>query len=222
MVPALIVLQEMKKTAVREFRRLGRWSSGYSHLYESAYVYRAQFERKLMKYQKLVASLKETEGIPEEHMVSFLHHETNSHEASLSRSFETAKLYACLAIEGFVNYYSTVRLSEAIFKRLVERMGITEKISLLYLLCFDEDLSAKSEMLKNIRTVFDARNAMVHPKTKEVNEKNLENFVQRDPSEWDIESCFSAMECFIDSICERDTCITRSFYFSRDKEAEQE
>ena len=211
----------MKKTVVREFRRGGRWNSGYSHLYESAYVYRAQFERKLVEYRELVASLKETEGIPEEHFVSFIHHETNSHVASLSRSFETAKLYACLSIEGFVNYYGTVRLTEAVFKRLVERMGITEKISLLYLLCFDEDLSAKSEMLKNIRTVFDARNAMVHPKTKEVNHENFETFVQRDPSEWDIESCFSAMECFINSICDRDKGITRALYFSRDEEAEQ-
>jgi hypothetical protein len=126
-----------------------------------------------------------------------------------------------MAIESFVNYYGTVRLSEEIYKRLFERLGITEKISLIYLIFFGEDLGAKSALIKSIRAMFDARNAMVHPKTRELDYDNLGAFVQADPSDWDIESCFSAMESFIESICKRDPEIVRSFYFKRNKEAEQ-
>lgn len=211
----------MKRTTVNEFSRLGGWKSGYSHLYESAYVYRSYFERDLKRFEALEVEIRGASGVPEEHMNSYIDHETRLLRGSLSRSFESAKLYACMAIESFVNYYGTVRLGEDTYKRLVERVGITEKISLLYLICFDELLDPKSELLKGIRSAFDARNSMVHPKTKEIDMGNLEAFAHVRPQDWDITTTFSALEGFIDSVCHIDKDVVRSFYFKRNKEAEQ-
>jgi len=164
----------MNKTTVKQFSRLGSWNSGYSHLYKSTYVYRSYFERDLRGFEALERKIRSASGVPAKHMSSYVDHETDLLRGSLSRSFESSKLYACMAIESFLNFYETVRLGEDTYKRLVERVGITEKISLLYLICFDEYLDPTSDLLKSIRTAFDARNSMVHPKTKEITMDNLE------------------------------------------------
>ncbi len=76
-------------------------------------------------------------------------------------------LTSCLDIESFLNYYGVIRLGEEFYKTTIERLGITEKIKLIGVICFDLKLDSQTELLKTIRLLFDKRNSIVHPKTKE-------------------------------------------------------
>ena len=114
----------------------------------------------------------DTRNLDPEFIYGFVNNETQLHHRDIYRACESTLLSACMAIEGFLNLYGTVRLGEKRHKKLLERLGIVEKFCLLSLICTGNDLNPEDEICRSVRYVFDRRNALVHPKTKEITSDN--------------------------------------------------
>jgi hypothetical protein len=91
----------------------------------------------------------------------------------------TTEIYCCMAIEAFLNFYGVVRLGEEFYKRNCERLGITEKLEILLAACENVLLEKGSEISRLLRKMFDRRNSLVHPKTKELTHLSLEQELSR-------------------------------------------
>lgn len=206
----------MTNKALNKFRQEGGWNTSYTSHYESAWLYLYDYKEALKELKLLELHIVETNPtFPEEHLSSFIMYETGHLHTDAYRYATSAHLFVCMALEGFINFYGTKRLGEKTYKRLLERLGITEKIALIYLLCFEVNLDAKNDIIRNVRAIFDQRNALVHPKTKEFNPDNLDNFLYKHPEKLELEKAFEFMELFVDDICLKDREIDRGFHFAK-------
>jgi hypothetical protein len=82
-------------------------------------------------------------------------------------------IYSAMTVEAFLNYYGVVRLGQTFFKANLERHGTTEKLSLLLALCDNVQLEKRDDLWKITRSLFDRRNALVHPKAREFDPDKL-------------------------------------------------
>lgn len=80
---------------------------------------------------------------------------------------DSTKIFAALAIEGFLNFYGVVRLGEAQYQTALGRLGLAEKCKQLLSVCDRVDQSNDSPLLSVVQRTADRRNALVHPKTRE-------------------------------------------------------
>lgn len=206
----------MTNQQVFDFLREGSWNSSYSSHYECAWLCLNEFESILKVLREKERTFEEEmKEIPPEYQSSFLMHHTYDLRTDAYRSATSAHLFVCMAIEGFINFYGVKRLGETYYKRVLERVGITEKLMLIYLICFDYKLDPNEDIVKSIRQVFDQRNVLVHPKTKEISQKNASQFNYVHPSELEIHFAFEIMECFVSEICLRDELIDKDFHFKK-------
>ena len=118
----------MTNPTIFNFQRNGAWNSSYSFHYECAwlcfYEYKTHVTQLSLEEETLRASL----NIEEEYLEGFVRHETDQLHVQAYRAATSAHLFACMAIEGSINHYGTIRLGEDTYKALLERMGITEKL----------------------------------------------------------------------------------------------
>jgi hypothetical protein len=77
-------------------------------------------------------------------------------------------IWACCAVESFVNEEGVAWLGEAFFRANLERLGICQKIAVLYALKYDRRLTESDEALNEVNKLFQLRNRLVHPKTRKV------------------------------------------------------
>jgi hypothetical protein len=91
---------------------------------------------------------------------------------SFERDFlcDLVLLSSAMSVEAFLNYYGVVRLGEAEFNRHFERLGITRKLRALLLFCDSIRLADDDPLLIAVDKIAKIRNALVHPKTKELTE----------------------------------------------------
>lgn len=212
----------MSDQAIYDFNREGSWNSAYSSHYECAWLCLYDFEATLKALKEREISLEnEARKVPPEYYTSFMMHHTDDLHTNAYRAATSAHLYVCMAIEGFINYYGVKRLGESFYKRVLERMGITEKLMLIYLLCFDHKLEAEGAIMKPIRRIFDQRNALVHPKTKEFSPDRLAQFIYKHPFDLKIHVAFETLERFADEMCSMDTHISREFHFKKPNKSMQ-
>ena len=87
------------------------------------------------------------------------------HASALATAVE---IYAAMSVEAFLNFYGVVRLGEAVFRDNLQRVGVTEKLTLLLAMCDGVELERDSELWRTVRGLFDRRNALVHPKAREL------------------------------------------------------
>lgn len=127
-----------------------------------------------------------------------------------------------MTVEGFSNDYGTRSLGEKDYKQLLERVGITEKISILFLICFSTKLDPKSGLMIGVRRIFDDRNSLVHPKTREFSMDDTERFRRPRPSELELDSTFDVMEEVIKLFYEKDNSELLSFKLAKKAKAEIE
>ncbi|MCS6232552.1 hypothetical protein G3488_17025 [Shewanella baltica] len=206
----------MKNQQVFDFLREGSWNSSYSSHYECAWLCLNEFESILKVLREKEKTFEEEMNkMPPEYQGSFLMHHTDDLRTDAYRSATSAHLFVCMAIEGFINFYGVKRLGETYYKRVLERVGITEKLMLIYLICFDYKLDPNEDIVKSIRRVFDQRNVLVHPKTKEFSPKNASQFNYVHPSELEIHIAFEIMEGFVSEMCSRDEQIDKEFHFKK-------
>ncbi|MCQ2048655.1 Uncharacterised protein [Stutzerimonas stutzeri] len=205
----------MTNSAIYNFRRDGAWNSSFSFHYECAWQCFYEYKESINKLHAEEDSLRNSPDVEDEYLEGYIHHKTDHIHAQAYRAATSAHLYACMAIEGFINNYGTIRLGEDVFKSLLERTGITEKLSLIYLLCFEKVALISDHPIKSVRKIFDKRNALVHPKTKELTVHNISNYIYLHPSKLEIEETMNHLEEFISDICDMDKDILRDFSFTK-------
>jgi len=81
---------------------------------------------------------------------------------------DSVRIYAAMAVEGFLNFYGVVRLGEEEFTCHFERLALIPKLRQLLLICDSISISNTDPLVKSLKDVAESRNSLVHPKTTEV------------------------------------------------------
>lgn len=84
------------------------------------------------------------------------------------RASDTTRIYAAMAIEGFLNFYGVLRLGHAVYDDHFERLGIVPKVRQLLLVCDGMSVPKSHALCVKADAVAQSRNRLVHPKTQEV------------------------------------------------------
>lgn len=149
---------------IQPYDKEGAWVTNHSFLYDSAQCFYIEYEANLAALKEAETELRAKNSFDNPNdMDSFVRHETSSLWNLCYRNITAAHIFGCMAVEGFLNYYGVKRLGEAFYKRNIERLGITEKLSVLMISCQGLELDQDSSLIKDVRRVFDARNSIVHP-----------------------------------------------------------
>ncbi len=200
---------------IRPYACEGAWTSNHSLHYRSAYLFLEEFRDCLSQLEqekrRLTEDLKAS-GFDEDLLESYVDHETRTLQHRGYRLGSAALLFACMSLEGFLNHYGVKRLGETYYKRFVERLGITEKLAYLMSLCDGKLISPSDSVIACCRRLFDARNALSHPKTKEIHLHELKPDSET-PNTRIVDACFTDLESCIDFLCGADQDIDRSFSF---------
>lgn len=196
--------------------RTGAWISSHNFYYECVYKSYEEFTESLSslkaKEKQLQRQYSQEESNIIEHLID---HETNELQNESYRIATSTFLFICMTIEAFLNHYGSKRLLENYYKRNLERIGITEKLSLLLLIFFDIKLESNDPLLKRTRNLFDRRNQLVHPKTREIETSRMKEYVNKHPNEIELGKNIEDMEYIIKRFCELDADINRNFDFRR-------
>lgn len=81
---------------------------------------------------------------------------------------DSVKIFAAIAVEGFLNYYGIVRLGEPEFVTHFERLGLVPKIRALLLVCDSLSVAKDDPLVTVLIRIAERRNSLVHPKAKEL------------------------------------------------------
>ncbi len=196
------------------FSSCGAWTVLHPFHYEAAYFYRAEFLKVVAQLASEEDRLRATLP-PDEHRELRIHHETDALRDSCFRAGCAAVLFACMSFEAFLNYFGVRKLGEDYHKRFVERLGVTEKVAYLVSVSSASLLSCDSQLIVRCRRLFEARNALVHPKSREIHPDRWSDFVSEHPSTMLVQSYFDDLEFCIDAFCEVDTEIDRDYLFPK-------
>jgi hypothetical protein len=185
----------------------GAWCSEYSFHYAASRHY----------FDNYITLIDQLAGAEIRHRESgndyegLIEHLTNDLRSSAYRAATSAHLYACLSIEGFLNFYGVRRLGEHYYKKHLEQLPLIVKLERLFLTLLSTEPS--DELKSQLTTVFRNRNNLVHPKTREINHSNLENFIDPHPRNHYAHQTMQALEKFIDELCAGDKELSKDFYF---------
>lgn len=84
------------------------------------------------------------------------------------RASDNVRIYSAMAVEGFLNFYGVLRLGQEAFDDYFERLGLVPKLRSLLMVCDQLDVSRQDPLVICLEKLAQSRNALVHPKTKEV------------------------------------------------------
>jgi len=73
-----------------------------------------------------------------------------------------------MAVEGFLNYYGVKRLGNAFYRDNYERLNSYRKLAAVVGTCTGQLLPSDAELVTVWRHLTERRNALVHPKAREV------------------------------------------------------
>ena len=76
-------------------------------------------------------------------------------------------VWTCSTIEAFVNEEGVAWLGSGFYADNIERLPVIQKIYALYALKYRVRLLRKLPRLQQVRKLFDLRNSIIHPKTRE-------------------------------------------------------
>lgn len=205
------------KLPIESFAKMGAWYTSHQFFYSSAYVEYELYEQRLttlLEAEKASENAHSTEG---EHKDGLVWHDTNDLHRPCMRAAYSALMFGCMCFEAFLNFYGVRRLGQAYHKRFVERMGITEKLVYLLSIGTTQILSTDNEIIDRCRRLFDARNALAHPKAKEVklDASGALAIPDNHPAAFPIKKHFEDLEACIDALCQHDKDINRSWEFKK-------
>jgi hypothetical protein len=84
------------------------------------------------------------------------------------RTSDTVRIYAAMAVEGFLNFYGVLRIGQDLYDDHFERLGIVPKLRKLLLVCDGLNIPKNDPLCLDLDCLAQSRNALVHPKTKEI------------------------------------------------------
>lgn len=202
--------------AVYQYDRPGVWTSSHGIFYQFAYDAFVDFARTIEGIERCEEDIRnQTSAKDQDVLDSLIVHETSELEAAAYRYAESSFLFLCMTIESFLNHYGVKRLGSTFYRRNVERLGITEKLALLLLICLGVKLKPDDPLLTKVRSLFDRRNQLVHPKTRRIDFDKLHEFVSKHPRDLGLRSDLEDLEFIIERLCSLDPHIRRDFEFKR-------
>jgi hypothetical protein len=84
------------------------------------------------------------------------------------RTSDSVRIFAAMAVEGYLNWYGVFRLGESVFNQHFERLGLVPKLRLLLLVCDRIQVNEADPVVRALSALAETRNALVHPKAREV------------------------------------------------------
>ena len=205
------------KLPIESYSRTGAWYTSHQFFYSSAYVEYELYEQRLTELREAEEASEKAHSTDGEHKAGLVWHDTVDLQRPCMRAAYSALMFGCMSFEAFLNNYGVRRLGQAYFKRFVERMGITEKLVYLLSIGETEILSPDDFVINRCRGLFDARNALAHPKAKEVKADASGALLIPDnhPATFPIKKHFEDLEACIDALCQHDKDIKRSWEFKK-------
>lgn len=107
-------------------------------------------------------------------------------------------VFAAMAVESFLNVYGVVRLGETFYARHYERLGIVSKLAAVLGACCSTLITPEDEISQVVSRLFERRNALVHPKTREVRAERRHSGAKLQPLRDAARAAVQDMERFID------------------------
>ncbi|HWL39978.1 MAG TPA: hypothetical protein VNO75_07050 [Gemmatimonadaceae bacterium] len=157
--------KETSKASVLSFSRPGTW------LVPDGFRDRAHF-----CLDQVQAHDAETDGDLADLKADPLHRRRILKAAEFPNALEffsdSAVIAAAMAIEGFLNLYGVVRLGELFYQGNYERLNPAQKVAALLGTCCGVLIHKDDEIVQVARRVFDRRNALVHPKSRDLGRKD--------------------------------------------------
>jgi hypothetical protein len=111
---------------------------------------------------------------------------------------DTARIYAAMAVEGYLNFYGVLRLGQVVFDEHFERLGLIPKLRTLLLTCDHLDVPNNDPLVLALERVAQSRNSLVHPKTKEVVGEVAQHRRTANPAPQTAQAAIANMEAFFD------------------------
>ncbi|WP_171956528.1 hypothetical protein [Stenotrophomonas maltophilia] len=206
-------LDDLVMPLLRDGAWIGSHSPYYRYAYQEADAYRLAIEQLTAAEAQFAATRLATRF--DEDLVNNLPDDLLDLHEPAYRHAISCHLFVCMALEGFLNAYGVRRLGERFYQQNLERVGITEKLAILGLCCRQWTITPDSDAYRDFRQLFDDRNRLVHPKTREVRWDKLEDALYRHPAKIALHETMARLERCIDFLCEADRDIYRNFYFHR-------
>lgn len=154
-----MAVHDTKFFQVHPHHRDGAWESNDGRYREYAHTLLAELEA---LSQQVIEAFKEA-GAPAS---------ADSNVQTIGRlrdrTSDTTRIFAAMAIEGFLNFYGVLRLGQAVYTEHFERLGLIPKIRQLLLVCDNLDVPKNHPLCKYAEQVAQSRNSLVHPKAREV------------------------------------------------------
>lgn len=85
-----------------------------------------------------------------------------------NQTADSVRIFAAMAVEGFINFYGVLRLGEEVYNEQFERMGLVPKLRALLLISDQLDVPESDPMVDVLKRIAADRNGLVHPKTRTV------------------------------------------------------
>ena len=152
-----------QNTIVSPFRRSGAWIQFHDRYRRAAagalWQLRGLHARYHREYDAMVAAGEER---------GFAFHELAGMREQGAALATAVEMYSAMSVEAFLNFYGVVRLGEDLYAENLQKVGVTEKLTLLLAVCDGVQIDKKSELWRTVRALFDRRNALVHPKAREL------------------------------------------------------
>ncbi len=199
---------------IHPFDSYGTWASSHNFYYRCVY-------QALDEFNKLKDCLIEAESDVQNHnknlqpqdLSMVLYNETYSTIQECYREIVSLKLFSCLTIEGFVNYYGTKRLGKKYYESSYERQPIIKKLSKIMEVCQNIDISQNIDLVSELKYIFDERNNLVHPKSIDVDPNLIHKYMNNHPKDIQVNWYRQRLESILDSICSLDSSIDKEVEF---------
>lgn len=186
-------------STINPFSSDGAWVTNWALYYEYAKLQRDKFYSVCNEYYQEKGRLIEL-GMDE----LAISHELNSIMHKAFQEYVSLIVFACMAFEGFVNYYGVKKLGQSFYKRNIERLGITEKLSAILAICGGILIEPTSTLIQNARSLFDKRNSLVHPKTKEITSDNVREYLSTEPIKKEADDLLNCLDFLFEKLIECD------------------
>jgi hypothetical protein len=156
----------MKKDIDKNIERKGISFSPYFHTALRFYDMVLDAEKILVAKEKELQEEYRSYGVADFKIAIY---SSTRMEFSQLNEFSTAtQIFSCMAIESFLNFYGVNQLGEDFYKRNFERLSPNQKLEALIAVSVHLSLEKEDEICKVVRRMFDQRNRLVHPKSKQI------------------------------------------------------
>lgn len=203
---------------IRPFMSPGGWWTSYSDYYRFAHAAHGEFllcDAKIRSEEKRISEDLRDSDLPSEYLQDYVHDQVQHLHGDAYRAAISCRLYACMALEGFLNLYGVRRIGETFYQKNLERLGITEKLALIGACCSQWNIEEQPDVARDFRELFYARNRLVHPKTKEFGPDRIKQNVYIHPLELGISHHIARLERCIDFFVTSDKSLPRDFLFPK-------